>query len=115
MIYLVSNGHDKVKIGWSERAKIDDEYPRLKEYISYNPDTEIIDIVEHGTKEDEKVLKELTARFYVPTKGQREWRYDNDQVREIWNTYKEVIETRWKSWVQDQIAKFQEEQGEKEE
>ena len=35
MIYLVSNGHDKVKIGWSERAKIDDEYPRLKEYISY--------------------------------------------------------------------------------
>ncbi len=115
MIYLVSNGHDKIKIGWSERAKIDGEYPRLKEYISYNPDTQIIDIVEHGTKEDEKVLKELTAQFYVPAKGQREWRYDNEQVREIWDKYKNVIETRYNAWLQEQIALLQREQEEKEE
>lgn len=77
MIYLILSGN-YIKIGYSSDFK-----KRLLQYITCNPNFEILDTYEEGEKKDESNLHIILKEFSY--KG--EWMYYNDDIIKTWNNY----------------------------
>lgn len=94
MIYFISNGNDKVKIGYSgtDRTFLN----RMYCYNTHNPDTVLLDTNHFCNIDDEHNIKMELKPYKI---GRSEWYYNIPEVHEIWERYKRLAENR----VKDQL------------
>ena len=85
MIYLISNGNDKIKIGYcADMFRWKSQ--RIPKYITHNPDTIFLDTNESATKQDEYEIHRILKPYKI--KPNAEWYYNSDKVHQVWNDFK---------------------------
>lgn len=99
MIYFISNGNDKVKIGYSGTDRTFEN--RIRTYKTHNPDTILLDTNVFCNIDDENNIKCELKPFKI---GRSEWYYNIPEIHEIWDRYKKLAETRIKEQLKNNIV-----------
>lgn len=83
MLYFIESGIF-AKIGYSNNA--DTFKKRIETYRTHNPAFKLIDTVEYGTLEDERMIRKQYSKYLVD--GNREWSYAKKLLKDIWVKYR---------------------------